>query len=144
MTSFPSHPSHPSRQDTNRLTTPLGPPPPPLQLSLNPLSTNQGRKIPYAGAEHTLGPTFSEEEDGDDSEWIANKMVHLGLNRDPPLYRPVSLSWDQGFEVILMYRHTLKPDLWLINQLKSKHNTTPKCKLKCKHRCKLRCNTKRG
>lgn len=39
-----------------------------------------GRKIPYAGAEHTLGPTFSEEEDGDDSAWIASKMAVLGLD----------------------------------------------------------------
>jgi hypothetical protein len=39
-----------------------------------------GRKVPYAGAEHTLGPQFSEEEDGDDSEWLASKMAVLGLD----------------------------------------------------------------
>jgi len=62
------------------MTTPLAAPPPPLNLAVNPASTNHGRKIRYAGAEHTLGPTFSEEEDGDDSEWIANKMAILGLD----------------------------------------------------------------
>jgi hypothetical protein len=34
----------------------------------------------YASNEHTLGPTFSEEEDGDDSDWIASKMASLGLD----------------------------------------------------------------
>jgi hypothetical protein len=58
-----------------RLTTPLAAPPPPLVLAANPASTNEERKVRYAGAEHTLGPTFSEEEDGDDSEWIAGRMA---------------------------------------------------------------------
>jgi hypothetical protein len=67
------------------ITTPLGPPPPPPPLSL---STSHGRtRAPhhsfpaYAGARHTLGPTFSEEEDGDDSEFIAEKMAKLGLGK---------------------------------------------------------------
>ena len=32
------------------------------------------------GAERTLGPSFSEEEDGDDTEWVASRMEALGLN----------------------------------------------------------------
>ena len=66
-----------------RLTPPLAAPPPPLVLSANPASTNEERKVPYAGAEHTLGPTFSEEEDGDDSEWIAGRMAAV-LNMGGP------------------------------------------------------------
>lgn len=62
-------------------TTPLAAPPPPLNL----LTSNQGRgntNLPaFAGARHTLGPTFSEEEDGDDSQFIAEKMAVLGLDR---------------------------------------------------------------
>jgi len=71
-----SRPSAPG----SRMATPLAAPPPPLNLTANPASTNLGRRVPFAGAEHTLGPTFSDEEDGDDSEWLANKMAVLGLN----------------------------------------------------------------
>jgi hypothetical protein len=78
-------------------TTPLAAPPPPLNL----VSTNQGRgnaNLPaFAGARHTLGPTFSEEEDGDDSQFIAEKMAHLGLDKlgvPRGIRRPVSLLID--------------------------------------------------
>ncbi|GFZ45012.1 hypothetical protein JCM24511_02738 [Saitozyma sp. JCM 24511] len=62
---------HSSRQSSARLTTPLAPPPPPPRH----LVDRQGRY-----GQHTLGPTFSEEEDGDDSEFIAGKMAMLGLD----------------------------------------------------------------
>ncbi|ORY30545.1 hypothetical protein BCR39DRAFT_587811 [Naematelia encephala] len=39
------------------------------------------RRVRYAGAEHTLGPTFSDEEDGDDSAYIASQMAALGLDQ---------------------------------------------------------------
>lgn len=35
---------------------------------------------PLRAAEHTLGPTFSDEEDGDDTAYIASKMAVLGLD----------------------------------------------------------------
>ena len=41
----------------------------------------------YRGLEHTLGPTFSEEEDGDDSAFIASKMAVLGLDPNGVPYR---------------------------------------------------------
>ena len=77
-------------------TTPLAAPPPPLNLL-----AGQGRgnaNLPaFAGARHTLGPTFSEEEDGDDSQFIAEKMAHLGLDRlDPRTRRPVSDNINSG------------------------------------------------
>jgi len=34
----------------------------------------------YPGPQYTLGPTFSDEEDGDDSSFIALKMAMLGLD----------------------------------------------------------------
>lgn len=66
----------------SRYTTPLAAPPPPLHL----LSAQQGRgthnmHLPaYAGARHTLGPMFNDEEDGDDSAFIAQQMSLLGLD----------------------------------------------------------------
>jgi hypothetical protein len=66
----------------NPYTTPLAAPPPPLHLL-----PSQGRShhphhsLPaYAGARHTLGPTFSEEEDGDDTQFIAEQMRNLGID----------------------------------------------------------------
>ena len=35
----------------------------------------------YAGARHTLGPMFNDEEDGDDSAFIAQQMALLGLDK---------------------------------------------------------------
>lgn len=65
----------------SRLTTPLAAtPPPPLRLSASEESAKHHRKVKYAGVEHTLGPTFSDEEDGDDSTFIASKMAALGLD----------------------------------------------------------------
>lgn len=69
-------------RSASRFTTPLAAPPPPLHL----LSAQQGRgthnmHLPaYAGARHTLGPMFNDEEDGDDSAFIAQQMNLLGLN----------------------------------------------------------------
>lgn len=81
----PNNPNANPHPTLEAFTTPLGPPPPPPPLSL---STSHGRSrqpnqnFPaYAGARHTLGPTFSEEEDGDDSEFIAEKMANLGLGK---------------------------------------------------------------
>jgi hypothetical protein len=72
-------------------TTPLAAPPPPLNLLAGQGRGNQNLPA-FAGARHTLGPTFSEEEDGDDSQFIAEKMAHLGLDRMlPRTGRPVSL-----------------------------------------------------
>lgn len=35
----------------------------------------------YAGARHTLGPIFNDEEDGDDTAFIAQQMSMLGLDQ---------------------------------------------------------------
>lgn len=73
--------SPPLQPPGGRLTTPLAPPPPPpLHLSSHRHGPGPERQIRYAGADHTLGPTFSEEEDGDDSAFIAAKMAALGLD----------------------------------------------------------------
>ncbi|KIR27450.1 hypothetical protein I309_03656 [Cryptococcus deuterogattii LA55] len=73
--------SPPLQLPGGRLTTPLAPPPPPpLHLSSHRHGPGPERQIRYAGADHTLGPTFSEEEDGDDSAFIAAKMAALGLD----------------------------------------------------------------
>ena len=70
-------------RSASRFTTPLAAPPPPLHL----LSSQQGRgahnmHLPaYAGARHTLGPMFNDEEDGDDSAFIAQQMALLGLDK---------------------------------------------------------------
>ncbi|WRT67977.1 uncharacterized protein IL334_004951 [Kwoniella shivajii] len=70
-----------SNVPSNRLTTPLAPPPPPpLYMSAHDHMAGPERQVRYAGADHTLGPTFSEEEDGDDSAFIAAKMAALGLD----------------------------------------------------------------
>lgn len=59
------------------LATPLAPPPPPpIHLSSSQPHT---RSVPYAGVDHTLGPSFSDEEDGDDTDFMAAKMASLGL-----------------------------------------------------------------
>ncbi|WWD18658.1 hypothetical protein CI109_103111 [Kwoniella shandongensis] len=74
----------------NRLTTPLAPPPPPpLYKSAHEHVPGPDRQVRYAGADHTLGPTFSEEEDGDDSAFIAAKMAALGLD-------PNGVPYNQG------------------------------------------------
>ncbi|BEJ17297.1 hypothetical protein CspHIS471_0606980 [Cutaneotrichosporon sp. HIS471] len=60
------------------LATPLAPPPPPpIHMSS---SQPHIRSERYAGVDHTLGPIFSDEEDGDDSDYIAAKMTSLGLD----------------------------------------------------------------
>ncbi|WWC62796.1 uncharacterized protein I303_105393 [Kwoniella dejecticola CBS 10117] len=66
---------------SSRLTTPLAPPPPPpLYMSAHDHASGPERQVRYAGADHTLGPSFSEEEDGDDTAFIAAKMAALGLD----------------------------------------------------------------
>ena len=40
---------------------------------------------------HTLGPTFSDEEDGDDSDFIRERMRALGLS-DKDVYGNVSTA----------------------------------------------------
>ncbi|WVW84894.1 hypothetical protein I302_106929 [Kwoniella bestiolae CBS 10118] len=73
--------STPPIPTTHKLTTPLAPPPPPpLYMSAHDHSSGPERQVRYAGADHTLGPTFSEEEDGDDTAFIAAKMASLGLD----------------------------------------------------------------
>ncbi|OCF35128.1 hypothetical protein I316_03169 [Kwoniella heveanensis BCC8398] len=84
--------SHPfnhtqSQMQSNRMTTPLAPPPPPpLYMSSHEYGADR-QQTRYAGADHTLGPTFSEEEDGDDSAFIAAKMAALGLDPNGVPYR---------------------------------------------------------
>jgi hypothetical protein len=76
-------------------------PPPPLRLPAGETAKDD-RKIKYAGAEHTLGPTFSDEEDGDDSNFIASKMAALGLDPNGLPYSssgfasPVSRTFTSG------------------------------------------------
>ncbi|WVQ73407.1 hypothetical protein IAR50_002979 [Cryptococcus sp. DSM 104548] len=78
---YTSSVSPPLQGQEGRVTTPLAaPPPPPLHLSSHRHAPGPERQIRYAGADHTLGPTFSEEEDGDDSAFIAAKMAALGLD----------------------------------------------------------------
>ncbi|OCF57046.1 hypothetical protein L486_05904 [Kwoniella mangroviensis CBS 10435] len=75
---------------SHQLTTPLAaPPPPPLYMSAHDHSSGPERQVRYAGADHTLGPMFSEEEDGDDTAFIAAKMASLGLD---PTGRPYNQS----------------------------------------------------
>ncbi|KAK4689675.1 hypothetical protein P7C73_g412, partial [Tremellales sp. Uapishka_1] len=87
--SFPSHhgAAQPKQPISNRISTPTGPPPPPLKLGPDPGTPKEGRRVRYAGAEHTLGPTFSEEEDGDDSAFISGRMAALGLDPNGLPYR---------------------------------------------------------
>lgn len=61
------------------LATPLAPPPPP-PLHASPSNGNLHVAFKNSGS-HTLGPTFSDEEDGDDSDFIAAKMAALGIDR---------------------------------------------------------------
>ncbi|ODN73991.1 hypothetical protein L202_07484 [Cryptococcus amylolentus CBS 6039] len=78
---YTSSVSPPLQGQDGRVTTPLAaPPPPPLHMSSHRHVPGPERQIRYAGADHTLGPTFSEEEDGDDSAFIAAKMAALGLD----------------------------------------------------------------
>ncbi|KAK8858763.1 hypothetical protein IAR55_002992 [Kwoniella newhampshirensis] len=88
---FTTTSSAPSNGITNsRLITPLAPPPPPpLYKSSHEHGPGPDRQVRYAGADHTLGPTFSEEEDGDDSAFIAAKMAALGLD-------PNGVPYNQG------------------------------------------------
>ncbi|WVN90562.1 uncharacterized protein L203_105801 [Cryptococcus depauperatus CBS 7841] len=82
-----------------RLTTPLAPPPPPpLHMSAHSHGPGPDRQVKYAGADHTLGPTFSDEEDGDDSAFIAAKMASLGLDPNGMPYNRSGYSTYRGRE----------------------------------------------
>lgn len=62
------------------LATPLAPPPPP-PLHASPSNPNLCVSFTSGSGSHTLGPTFSDEEDGDDTDFIAAKMAALGIDR---------------------------------------------------------------
>lgn len=70
-------------------------------------ATGVGRRMKYASNEHTLGPTFSEEEDGDDSDWIASKMASLGLD-------PNGKPYAGGFAQVSVVANTYIPHAMLI------------------------------